>query len=83
MRIEGNSIGNYSINYLNNISKNIEASKNLQPKKELEANISSEEKNFFAQLYPQNTKEINEYSFYSRDAKAVTTYLGSIIDRRA
>ena len=83
MRIEGNSIGNYSINYLNNISKNIEASKNLQQKKELEANISSEEKNFFAQLYPQNTKEINEYSFYSRDAKAVTTHLGSIIDRRA
>jgi len=63
MRIEGNSIGNYSINYLNNISKNIEASKNLQPKKELEANISSEEKIFLLNYILKILKKLTNIVF--------------------
>lgn len=83
MRIEGNSIGNYSVNYLNNISKNLDEANKVSKRQKTEPPLNIEEKKFFAELYPQNRKEINEYNFYDRDGKTKSASIGSIIDRRA
>lgn len=87
MRIDTNSIGNYTpINVrnierkqnLNDVSTSSQA-KNVSSPKE---NLSAEEKDFFAKLYPQNKSEIVDYHFYERSGKLSGVKIGSLIDKR-
>lgn len=87
MRIDTNSVGNYTpVNVKNierkpnpaEVSSNIQ-SKNISSSKE---NLSAEEKDFFAKLYPQNKSEIVDYHFYERSGKLSGVKLGSLIDKR-
>ena len=80
MRINTNLIGNYNILKTGTVKPKIESQKtdaNL-----VNDQISSDEKNFFANLYPDKKKEINDYHFYSRSGSVSGISLGSLIDRR-
>lgn len=44
--------------------------------------LNEKEKQFFAQLYPDKSTEIMEYSFYGKSGKVNNVKLGSHFDRR-
>jgi hypothetical protein len=76
MKITNNTIGNYSPYSLNNlpkVCKDAASSKN---------NISNEEKQFFAKLYPQDKSEIMDYHFYQPSGKMAGVSIGSLFDKR-
>lgn len=87
MRIDMNSVGNYTPASVKNIERKpnpIEVNsssqaKNISSSKE---NLSTEEKDFFAKLYPQNKSDIVDYHFYERSGKLSGVKLGSLIDKR-
>lgn len=72
MKITTNSIGNYSINNHNTFNTN-----NIK-----KAEVTPEEKKFFANMYPEKQKEIMTYEFYNSKGKVIGVTIGSIIDRR-
>jgi len=78
MKITTNSIGNYDQSYLkpNPINRNEITNKTNTN------NISSEEKNFFAKLYPSQKEEILGYQFYDSKGKVSGVHVGSLFDRR-
>jgi|BarGraIncu00222A_1022003.scaffolds.fasta_scaffold99031_2 hypothetical protein len=78
MKITTNSIGNYGQNYL----KPNPVNRNEQIQKTNTENISSEEKNFFAKLYPSQKDEILGYQFYNSKGKISGVHVGSLFDRR-
>jgi hypothetical protein len=78
MKITTNSIGNYNQIY---IKPNLVKS-NEQIQKTKTDNISSEEKNFFAKLYPSQKDEILGYQFYNSKGKISGVHVGSLFDRR-
>jgi len=85
MRIESNSIGNYSPKYISNVKANNFA-KEIGNAKEI-ANpetekINEDEKNFFINLYPENKSEIVDYHFYAKSGKMSGVTIGSKFDRR-
>jgi hypothetical protein len=45
-------------------------------------NISEEEKNFFAEMYPLNKNEIMEYHYYQKTGKPSGISLGSLFDKK-
>ena len=45
-------------------------------------NISSEEINFFAKLYPTQKDEVLGYQFYNSKGKISGVHVGSLFDRR-
>jgi hypothetical protein len=78
MKITTNSIGNYNQIYTKpNLVKS-----NEQIQKTNTSNISSEEKNFFAKLYPTQKDEILGYQFYNSKGKISGVHVGSLFDRR-
>ena len=87
MKINTNMIGNYSPHIARNVNsagKTKEAGQkfelqNVAPKKT--ENLTSEEKNFFADLYPEKKNEINDH-FYNRSGEMSGVKIGSLIDRR-
>jgi len=81
MRIDTNSIGNYSA-YLRPVQARpkVEAAVTVEPAKV--ANVTNEEKNFFVKMYPENKSEIMDYHFYGRDGKMSGVSVGSLFDRR-
>lgn len=76
MKINTNPIENYKANYLNNSS----LSTNRQNPGLNE--VTTEEKKFFANLYPEKSSEIMNYEFYNMKGKVSGVTLGSLIDRR-
>lgn len=78
MKITTNSIGNYNQIY----TKTNLVISNEQVQKTKTDNISSEEKNFFAKLYPVQKDEILGYQFYNSKGKISGVHVGSLFDRR-
>lgn len=80
MKITTNVIGNYNpytVNKSNGIAKNNQVTAAKQPTK-----ITSEEKDFFKKLYPENKKEIVDYHFYQNSGKMNGVSVGTLFDRR-
>ncbi len=87
MRIDMNSVGNYTPASVRNIerhpnSKAVEPEKQAKKISTQKENLSTEEKDFFAKLYPQNKSEIVDYHFYERSGKLSGVKIGSLIDKR-
>jgi hypothetical protein len=88
MRIDMNTIGNYSpisIRNVNNQSKLNNTIENEGAQKMVPAKhgiLSPEEKTFFANLYPANKSEIVDYHFYEKNGKLSGVKIGSLIDKR-
>lgn len=78
MKISTNSIGNYGQTYL----KPNQVNRNETMQKTNTDTISSEEKNFFAKLYPAQKDEILGYQSYNSKGKISGVHVGSIFDRR-
>lgn len=76
MKINTNSIGNYSATY----AERIHSKSNLE--KPQNTPITDSEKNFFAKMYPEKKSEIINYEFYNPKGKAAGITVGSLIDRR-
>jgi len=76
MKIETNSYLQYSNNIqdLKNINK-INSSVNTNK-------ITDEEKNFFAEMYPEKKNEIINYQFYQRNGKVLSVAIGSTFDKK-
>lgn len=88
MKISTNMIGNYGPNIARNINSTAKP-KETVPKFEMQnvaskksEGLTSEEKNFFADLYPDKKNEIIDYHFYNRSGELSGVKIGSIIDRR-
>jgi len=88
MKISTNMIGNYTPNIARNINSSQKAK---QPNKKLELNpnavkktdkLTSDEKTFFARMYPDKMNEVVDYHFYKKSGEMSGVKLGSIIDRR-
>lgn len=83
MKIVSNNIGNYGPGYAHQVQAkpkvNNDAALNAVQKNE---KITSDEKNFFINLYPENKNEIADYHFYQKSGKMSGVSLGSLFDRR-
>lgn len=76
MKITTNSFGNYS---LNRVNQNHQIQKTQIDKKN---ELTSAEKQFFANLYPEKTDEILKYEFYNAKGKVSGVVVGSLFDKR-
>jgi hypothetical protein len=79
MLISTNSIGNYAPRIQPKAASTLpqidEAGKTFEK-------INNDEKQFFAELYPEQKTEIFDYHFYQRSGKMAGVSVGSNIDRR-
>ena len=88
MKISTNTIGNYSPHINNNSVKqakltsktNVAESKTVEKPKS--GALTSDEKNFFMKVYPQNKSEIIDYHFYQKNGKMSGIKIGSLFNRR-
>ena len=83
-----NTVGNYTPRLVNNnvrqtkskeTSGQVEAGSTLQKKTD---NLTSDEKDFFMKLYPQNKLEVADYHFYQRSGKMSGVKIGSMFDKK-
>ncbi len=85
MRISTNSIGNYGPQISRGVQKQAKTTEafrlpdtnNVEAKKE----ITTEEKKFFVDLYPNNKTEIENH-FYSKNGKMSGVKVGSLFNKR-
>ena len=88
MKIMTNTIGNYSPHINNNPVKKVKTpAKDSAEKLKIAANsksneMTTEEKDFFINMYPQNKTEINDYHFYHKNGEMGGVKIGSLLDRR-
>lgn len=74
---------NSNTGFINNVSVNSRINRTYsQSVKSSEEVLNEKEKNFFAQMYPDKSSEIMEYSFYGKSGKLNNVKLGSHFDRR-
>lgn len=74
---------NSNQNFINNISVNSRISRAYsQNVKSSEEVLNEKEKQFFAQMFPDKSSEIMEYSFYGKSGKLNNIKIGSHFDRR-
>ncbi len=74
---------NLTQSFVNNIAVNSRINKTYsQSAKSAEDVFNEKEKLFFAQMYPDKSTEIMEYSFYGKFGKVNNVKLGSHFDRR-
>lgn len=78
MRVSTNAVGNYQPSYI----KTSTANRNEAAQKLNKDNISTEEKKFFAELYPGRQEEIMGYQLYNSKGKVSGVHVGSLFDRR-
>jgi hypothetical protein len=78
MKITSNVIGNYAPSYI----KPAQTARPEANSKITAGNISTEEKKFFAGLYPAQKDEVLNYQFYNSKGKISGTHVGSLFDRR-
>lgn len=70
-------------NIVNNISVNSKINRTYtQNLKSSEEVLNEKEKQFFAQMFPDKSSEIMEYSFYGKSGKLNNIKIGSHFDRR-
>jgi len=80
MKIGTNSIGNYSPKVQTTAqTNNVETKPKVSSEKNI---INKQEKRFFADLYPQNKKEIMNYHYYKKTGNMSGVSVGSLLDRR-
>ena len=80
MKIGTNSIGNYSPRVQANTQvKQAEQQVKVAADK---AVINKQEKKFFAEMYPENKKEIMNYHYYQKSGNMSGVAVGSLLDRR-
>jgi hypothetical protein len=80
MKISTNSIGNYSPKINNTTpAKNVEKQASVSSEKNI---VNKQEKKFFADMYPQNKKEIMNYHYYKKTGNMSGVSVGSLLDRR-
>ena len=77
MKVTTNTVGNYSPAYFKQAVNKTEASQKTGTEK-----ISTEEKKFFANLYPVQQEEVMGYQFYNSKGKVSGLHVGSLFDRR-
>lgn len=88
MKIMNNAVGNYGPSIRRSESNdNLTQVRNpVKPapgnKLEGKEKLSSEEKNFFAALYPDKASEVMEYHFYERSGKLAGVKVGYMFDKR-
>lgn len=95
MRITSNQIGNYGPGYSREIQQNLQARNTAGTQRteaaarmqhaelaEAQSSITSEEKNFFINMYPDNKNEITDYHFYQKNGRMSGVTVGSLFDRR-
>jgi len=80
MRIDTNSIGNYTT-YMRPVQSRTAVSATTPAKIE-PAKVTNEEKSYFANMYPESKAEIMDYHFYQKNGKMGGVSVGSLIDRR-
>ncbi|MFN3872135.1 MAG: hypothetical protein ACK4R9_03955 [Ignavibacterium sp.] len=74
---------NSNQNFINNISVNSRINRAYsQNVKSSEEVLNEKEKQFFAQMFPDKSSEIMEYSFYGKSGKLNNIKIGSHFDRR-
>ena len=79
MKISTNSIGNYKPIAVQNKNK-IAQVENTKPEEMVK--ITSEEKNFFTKLYPEEKEQIDNYHFYNKNGDKNGVSVGSLFDKR-
>ncbi len=77
MKVTTNLVGNYSPAYFKQPVNRKETVQNTSTEK-----ISSEEKKFFANLYPAQAEEVMGYQLYNAKGKVSGMHVGSLFDRR-
>ncbi len=88
MKITTNMIGNYSPQIFSNPvkqTKQNEAPVKAEAKPAAQApknNLTTDEKKFFMDLYPQNKSEIVDYHFYQKSGEMSGVKIGSLFDKR-
>jgi len=82
MKIENNVIGNYGPVVKKNQALLSKSQQEIPEKISDDAKLSNDEKKYFANLYPENAKEIMDYHFYERNGKMSGVKLGSNFDKR-
>jgi hypothetical protein len=80
MKIDTNSVGNYSPYKVQNIHKT-EINKGPDNIK-LNTDVSKAERQFFTKLYPDETEVVQNYHFYNKEGGMKGVSLGSLLDRR-
>ncbi len=87
MKIATNMIGNYTP-YIYNKKTEMKTSEtsavsnqNIVQANKTE-NLTKAEKDYFGELYPNNTSEIKDYHYYDRNGQMSGVKVGSLIDRR-
>lgn len=78
MKIGTNPIGNYSPVYKKAAPVKVSA----QPKIEESKTITTNEKAFFSDMYPDNKEKIMEHHFYMKNGNMKGVAVGSLFDRR-
>ncbi len=79
MKIENNI--NSSMIHSVKSSNRIQKTYDLKSTNQLEV-INKEEKQFFANMFPEKKSEVMEYNFYNRTGKVNNIQVGSLFDRR-
>lgn len=82
MKIENNVIGNYGPAIKKNQALLNKTPQEIPEKISADAKLSNDEKKYFANLYPENAKEIMDYHFYERNGKMSGVKLGSNFDKK-
>ena len=82
MKIENNGVGNYGPTIKKNQALLNKPTGEISEKVKDDTKLSQDEKKYFANLYPESTKEIMDYHFYERNGKMSGVKLGSNFDRR-
>jgi len=82
MKIENNIVGNYGPAINKNQALLNKPTGEITEKIKDDTKLSQDEKKYFANLYPENVKEIMDYHFYERNGKMSGVKLGSMFDRR-
>lgn len=80
MNINTNSFGNYNIYKTHNARPNKGVAK--AEFKMMSEQITSEEKDFFVKMYPENKQEIVDHHFYAKNGIMSGVSVGSLFDRR-
>ena len=79
MKITTNEIGNYSPKIQRQA---VPQNKTVETQPQKLGTITSEEKNFFAKLYPENKSDVMNYHFYQKTGKMQGVSIGTLFDKR-
>jgi hypothetical protein len=86
MKIDSNSIGNYTLTSVRNVKNPVKAAevKKLAQGNEItnKPDVSTDEKKYFAELYPEKKSEIMDYHFYQKTGKMSGVTTGSLFNKR-